>query len=348
MLIAEKLSSRAIEPLHREALEALADFQQRAYADQFNARFFLDRATVLQRLEWQHLSAPGMRSDRLPVWVLRRGSSIAGQLVVTPVQVKLGGRWVRGGWCQDFIVAPEYRGRGTGVTLLRETLRAVASEMDVVLAGGTNHLSYPIFRAAGFQDLGVLPRYAGLTTVARLLAPGVGAGQIVITPCDAVDDQFDRLWGARETAYAALILRDQTWMRWRFVQHPHWAYTIWAARRKGELAGYAVARLGSTVIRHAAIQTCRIVELVGEPSVAAALLTHVVRFSAQHRCRLVRCDLLDSALGSRVLRRRGIWSIPSSNRVLVNVLDPAIGSGLTRLDGWFLSAADSDFDLYEP
>jgi len=35
-------------------------------------------------------------------------------------------------------------------------------------------------------------------------------------------------------------------------------------------------------------------------------------------------------------------------RILVNILDPAIGLKIKSLEGWFLSAADSDFDLYEP
>lgn len=88
--------------------------------------------------------------------------------------------------------------------------------------------------------------------------------------------------------------------------------------------------------------------MVGESSVVAALLTHVVRFGAQHRCHVVRCDLLDSVLGPRVLTHHGIWAVPSSNRILVNILDPAIGLEIKPLEGWFLSAADSDFDLYEP
>ena len=326
----------------------MAAFQQRAYADQFNARFFVEREAVLRRLRWQDLNGRSARGDRLPMWVLRQGQTIIGQLAISPVQVRWGNQWLRGGWCQDLIVAPEYRGRGAGVMLVREVLRTIATETAVALVGGTNRDSYPLFRAMGFQDVGVLPRYVGLMALTRLVSRGVADSDAVIQPCDGFDERFDGLWDARETSHTARVRRNQAWLQWRFSQHPHWRYSIWASWRHGHLTGYLIGRIGSTAVGRAALRTYRIVEVVADPFQAAALLARAVREGAERRCRLVRCDLLDASIGSRVLRRYGLWAIPSSNRVLVRVLDPASGFGVTRRQEWFLSAADSDFDLYEP
>ena len=96
------------------------------------------------------------------------------------------------------------------------------------------------------------------------------------------------------------------------------------------------------------MRTCRIVEWFAEPSVAPALLARAVDAAARQRCRLIRCDLLDDTLAPALFTHRGMRPVPSNNRILAAVLDPAIRDDDRRLQGWCLSGADSDFDLYEP
>ncbi|MBI3087372.1 MAG: GNAT family N-acetyltransferase [Candidatus Omnitrophica bacterium] len=347
-LTAPATGSWAVQRLAVDELDALAAFQQQAYADQFHAGFFTDRDEVRRRVRWQYLDAPGAPASRMPVWVMRRGEAIIGQLAIVPVDVKIGGRRLRGGWCQDFVVAPACRKSGAGVWLLREAVRAVQSEMAVILAGGTNESSYPIFRFDGFDDLGALPRAVGVVPVVRAASFRSGRG-IRVEPAAGAGEELEAWWGAREGSYAACARRDGAWWRWRFAGHPHWRYQTWVARRDGRMAGCLVLRSGSIQVKSVRIPTCRVVELAaGDHAAAGALMRQAAHAAARLGCRLLRCDAQDRGLDPRWMAWRGLWPVSSRNRVLIKVADRRAVPQAPPLSEWFLSAADSDFDLYEP
>lgn len=348
LLTAPPAGSWVVERLAVEGLDALAAFQQHACADQFHAGFFADRDAVRRRLAWQYLEAPGVQAGQTPVWVLRRGEAIIGQLAIVPAQLTIGGQRLQGGWCQDFVVAPEHRSRGAGAWLLREAVQAAGADMDVILAGGTNASSYPVFRFAGFEDLGALPRAIGLAPVIRLLSFG-GGRSIRVEPAGDAGEAIEAWWAAHGPSYAACARRDGAWWRWRCSRHPHWRYEAWVARRNGRMAGYLVWRRATIRLYGRRIPTGWVVDAAAEDcAVASVLLGQAARAAQRLGCRMLRCDVQDQRLDARRLMDRWLWPVTSKNRVLIKVSGRRAVPQVPRLPAWFLSAADSDFDLYEP
>ena len=339
-----------IEPLPGDQLEPLAEFQQRACADQFHARFFQDRAAVRARLAWQLQQAPGTDRERLPVWVLRRGERIIGQLVMAPAQVLLHGKPVRAAWCQDFIVDPAHRGQGAGARLLREAVEAVRRDVPLLLVGGTNAQSHPLFCAVGFRDLGPLSRAVGWAPVARWLARGrlLAESQVVVRSAAPDGSEVARWWHTRGAGAGVVSRRDAGWATWRIWRHPHWRYSAWIAQRAGQVDGYLVCREGRTLVRGRQIPTLRVVELAAAAGARQALWSRALTQARASGCPLIRWDGTAAVLPLSAAHRVGLWPVRSEHRFLALAAPELAEAALRSSAAWWLTALDSDFDLYEP
>ncbi len=71
-----------------------------------------------------------------------------------------------------------------------------------------------------------------------------GAPDVEIEDADSFPTEVETLFERFAHGRGALLARDRTRLDWRFTRHPERRYHIAFARRRGELAGYAVLRVG--------------------------------------------------------------------------------------------------------
>jgi GNAT superfamily N-acetyltransferase len=215
-----------------------------------------------RRWEWQYAENPAREKEGPAIWVAREGADVLGQYASMPVRLFWDGREVRSSWGMDVFLRPQARGKGVGARLFT----AWSDHVEVALGLGLTPSSYGLFQKLRYHDVGPVPFFQKVmdarAVASRRLGPVLGtiAGQalslgwrlqhpeqrrassVTVQPIDSFGSEFDALWERARASYAMCVRRDAAYLEWKYVRCPHRRYTLHAARRGGELAGFAVSR----------------------------------------------------------------------------------------------------------
>ncbi|HEX9792557.1 MAG TPA: hypothetical protein VGC54_01095 [Planctomycetota bacterium] len=228
-------------------------------------------------------------------------------------------------------------------------------------------------RLVGYQDLFAIPAFdrrlslrasvrRRLGGLAGATAHAVGApwsaarhgGRrhgFFVEPFAAFDDTHDALWARLRDRYEVALVRDRAVLDWRYGRNPAGPHRFFAAKRGGELAGWAVLRhWDQDGIRFATLLDC----LDGhDPELASALVQ-----AASAEARRAGCDFLRVAPQPGSALARSVASLPGfrPGRALVDHVvfktlppDPAAYGAAElarRLEDparWHYAQGDSDY-----
>jgi Acetyltransferase (GNAT) domain len=236
-------------------------------------------------LRWQHRfpDDPG----RLSVLVARQGGRIVGTLGAIPVSFCVRGRRLPGAWLTTWSATPAARRQQAGLRLLRH---ALAEPFDFVGTTGANETALRIYGALGFSIRESIPRWVRVLSddaLGRLLGgrtPPYGApparppvaDSLRVSPwTEGSAQRWQELWESQLAPQLTGTWRDAAYLRWRFLEHPHFPYAVrFVEDVGGSLRGLAVHRIAD--IRGGEGRVVRIVELLGDREVATALLSDVI------------------------------------------------------------------------
>ena len=141
--------------------DALLSFLREAYPDD-------PRKSEPDFWQWHFLENPHVRHDNYPLWILTSEKQIVGQLATIPVELKVGGVKTTAIWILDFIVHPQFRGRGLGKQLVLEAQKFYPTMITL----GINEQSTAVFQSLKWTPLGSIRRYH------KLLFPGEALREI--------------------------------------------------------------------------------------------------------------------------------------------------------------------------
>jgi NAD(P)-dependent dehydrogenase (short-subunit alcohol dehydrogenase family)/acyl carrier protein len=233
--------------------------------DSFRSAFGEKAARTLATFfDWKYLQNP-LTPDTGPIVdVLECDGRIVGMNGGACARFKLGDTTIAGVWGCDSHVVEEHR-KATSWFLYQ-----VHENAPAALLGTPNAAMYPFAAATGaFADLdelvdlraaidmrsvlesrGVNPLLAwgcGLMyrSASRILGLIVRARipkQLSVAQVPEFDSRFDELWQTVSRDYPGIMVRDQTFLSWRFDRCPDRHYTRYVVERDGRLAGYLVTR----------------------------------------------------------------------------------------------------------
>ena len=315
------------------------------------------------RLKWQYIDNPVSR--RSPsVWVFANGDRMLGQLGALPVTLTAEKNTYTAAWTADFVVHPMFRNRGVGPLLLRE----VSSEFDFLMALGTNDLSYPLYKKAGWADLGNVPHYIKVLDVHAILArllpvslQGVLAWpgnlllrsvqrfgershpEVRVSPVDRFGPEFDDLWDRISPNFTCIVRRDHVYLNWKYMEQPRMRYVGFRADCSGQLRGYVVVRKTQDPFVFYGV----VVDMFADPDdgeVIDALLQAAVSYLQHEGATFVRCCTSQERYQA-ILKRHGFVERPSQIRFMFCVRSGRkYPMGAHRFSSWFLMKGDSDMD----
>ena len=213
---------------------------------------------------WLFDENPASRRDQpLPIFVCRYGHQWVGQMGVIPVDGRFDGISLRGGWCVDLFVLPDYQRRRVGENLAT----AVQHDFPLSLTLGQTDSAYGLACHLGWCAAGSLTRYrrllrplsgvakkamekAGLASLAHARFTGSTAPEmpalpnILIEPVTSFADIADQHRDLRGAAGPPMrIGRTAAFMQWRYCDHPFFRYTVRRLMIAGHGEAYAVWRL---------------------------------------------------------------------------------------------------------
>jgi ribosomal protein S18 acetylase RimI-like enzyme len=302
---------------------------------------------------------------------------LIGQVVTTPVRVRLSGKVRVASLSLDPVIDPAYQNRGVLAGLLKDVCALSAEEGIAFTYGFPNQASHLTFvNKAGFRNIGSVPllvrplnpeRLAMKTTRSRVLAktasvatrvwrtpapvppqeavPGLEIGEV-----DSFDSSFVLFWDRVQHRFPVMVVRDPTYLNWRFAGAPTRKYTTFVARSEGEIRGFIVLRVAPLGQFSAGL----IVELVVEASAEGRAAGRLLIDKAYSYLEDQDLDILASlALRHtdefRLLRSRGFWVSPKfleprPFRLVVRCHDEERSPSRLAYDlrNWFVTMGDYD------
>lgn len=299
----------------------------------------------------------------------RDGETLVAQFGAVPLRMAVDGRTALGALALNVATDEAYRGRGAFVAAARLAGERMASAGVELAWALPNENSFPGFvRRLGYRHVGDVPLLVRPVNVRRLVSerlplPGVGAlaamlarallrpvprtqtpeDGISIEPVDGFDAAFDGLWERVRGRQRVMVVRDATYLSWRFRRIPIRRYEVLRANVDGRLAGYIVLRLAEI----AGMQAGLVVDFIVEPSEAGdragrALLSHALARFADEDIDLLASLMLPHAPEYRLLRHAGFWPLP---RPLLPQRFRVVARGPEQaydLGNWYLTMGDYD------
>ena len=317
--------------------------------------------------DWKYDANPFNRDAEPYILLLKDGAQTIAMLGALPVRVVIAGleRWVA--QTGDWVVHPDYRGRGLSRRLLSHCLADIplrfawANALSHEAAHSPTARSVPlaplvhpldvrriVHRLTGNRWLSrwsgaVVERVRSLTRTPHRqpTLPGVSVAQAT-----TFGPSSDVLWQHTCADYPVMVVRDQRYLNWRFVERPDARYTVLVAARGSELVGYLVLRVAEQV----GMRWGYLVDFLVQHKSAAllALLIDVgIEHLRQQEVAAISCRVTMSPY-RETIRSRGFypfrWGPQAYFYMRVELADPALQAFRDERQ-WFVTMGDGDLEM---
>jgi hypothetical protein len=259
--------------------------------------------------EWQYQRSPAGAAIGALARETQSGRLI-GQVITLPVRVMLSGRVRFASLCLHPAIDPAYEGGSMLSGLLDDVFALSVQERAVLTYGLPSQAGdWPTMEKAGLRNIGAVPlllrplnpeRLATKTAhghppakaasiarrVWRTAAPAVrpeALPGLEIEEVNYFDGSYAVFWEKAQHRFPVMVVRDPTYLNWRFVSVPGREYTAFAARSEGEIRGFIVLRVAPLGQFSAGLIVELVVEASAEGRAAGRLLIDRAYFPSRAR-----------------------------------------------------------------
>ena len=312
----------------------------------------------------------GRRSPVENVWVaVADDGRVIAQYAGIPVRLRLAGRERWAMQSVDTMVSPAFRRRGI-LTALGTSVYASWAEGGVSAVFGVPNQNWGSRTdALGLQPVLPLawlrsPLHAGAALARALRLRGTAAAPLVwlgdalaagwrgarsprdggvrLEPVRSAGEEFDSLWARAAAGLDNAVVRDASWIEWRYLQTPGPPYTVLLARRGGEPVGYVAYRLAGSA-EHRSGLVADLLAIPEAEGAARVLLAAALDDLLARGAEAAHAAAPRSGTTERTLRRAGFLRRRGSSQVVLAALTPEVDPAALRRPGrWLLSAGDFD------
>lgn len=317
--------------------------------------------------KWHFLENPCAGPNDIPLWLVKAGDDIVGQMATIPFNLKVGEAEERALWSIDFIVFPEYRGRGLGKRLVQA---AHETHWQSMMELGHNEQSGAVFRNLDWASLGTINRYHKLLfpgdairEVSRL-APVRYLANLIYAPfrpnltvlsevrgtlreVSSFDSSFDDLWREARVQWPCAAVRNSQFLEWQYLKQPGKKFDVLGFYEDDCLLGYVVlffrkAEPGGVLSKAAITDICY--RATNSQAVIDALLQGALQLAVERRAGGMVTDILDARVEQR-LHHFGFWRIKKAPPFMVKTAEQQ--NLMYERKNWFLTRGDADISIFE-
>jgi GNAT superfamily N-acetyltransferase len=317
---------------------------------------------------WHYLENPYADLNNTPLWIVKSGDQIVGQLATIPVRLTMSEKSLGAIWILDFIVRGDYRGKGLGKRLVQ----AASNYSPVMITLGINEQSKAVFRSLNWKELGRIHRYQKLLYAGNAIdasaniAPARAVANLCSTPfrmnlhriaankeyevrtVQELDPSFDALWKKASSHWTCAVERNAAYLDWQFRRQPNKKFDVIGLYRKNELVGYAVLffrkpRHGTASPKAAISDVC--FDSKHAPEAIDRLIEAALIFAVERRAGSLVTDVLEPCVEER-LQQYGFRQVKNSPEFMAWTT-AGDASLIYEPKNWFLTRADSDVSIFE-
>ena len=311
---------------------------------------------------WEFEEGP---EGRAFIYIVEDESKIIGHFADIPRQFSVEGGVVLGTLSLDLMVHPDYWRKGIFAAMGKYGAQRVKQENGLFLT------AFPIrletihgLKKIGWREVvelqvlvfpirfqGILNRYLHFPPLS-FLAGGVakffylfffgwkkkkGMEEIEIERVGSLDDPFDGFWQKALSLYPIMGIRNRNYLTWRYLQHPTRNYTIYRAKKGGEMKGYIVLRKVELLNFNSSV----IVDLLALDEVTlTALVEKGIHHSRQEGADLLGFMVPKVHLYYKILR--GMGFLPSPKTFLFMIYPHSGREIFLSPEKWYVNWGDSD------
>lgn len=166
---------------------------------------------------------------------------------------------------------------------------------------------------------------------------------LIVRRIDKFDARFDELWEKVRVGLNIATIRDSQYLNWRYIEHPEFRYTVFAAEKDGKLSGFVVLRCE----KKEGITKGLIIDFLIDPDqeiTASILIRESLKFFREQKVAAVNTWMFEHNDIYRLLRGNG-FSPKSTDDVMVVIksYSPDISSNyLKDTHNWYLTMGDCE------
>jgi len=309
---------------------------------------------------------------------------IVGTMGLIGVPIKVNEATVQGSQAVDLAVHPESRGKGLFVEMGRKLVQEAKSEGFVLSYGVPNepayhgHMKYGwfhvseipvltkmiskkalvLFTLARLRDLFNQPHFKSILNIMVLIRNLKRSTGVLVKRYEPLrpdsftkrtvtlfDEQFDRLWKEASVQHQLLIVRNEKYLNWRYIERPYSNYVILAIERSNAVEGYVV--LSTEVRGFVGWKKGYIVDIFAKSKEGIHFLIQLAcDYFAKANADLATCWMMKNQLYYGCLVEQGFVEDTFSSQKLIcriNTSDSAFRSTYRSVEGnWFFTIGDSD------
>jgi hypothetical protein len=302
---------------------------------------------------------------------------LIGRAATIPMRVRVSGRVRLAGLSLDPVIDPASQSRALLPALLQDVAALSTKESISFTYAFPGQPFYSTFvNKAEFKNVGSVPLLFMPLNPERLaakashsLAPAKGASiarRVWRTPppgrrqealpglevgeIDSFDGSFAAFWDRVRHRFPVVVVRDPTYLNWRFVDVPMREYKTFAARSEGEIRAFIVLRAAPLGQFSAGLIVELLVEASAEGLAAGRLLLDEAgAYFKEQDVDIMAALALRHTDEFRLLRSRGFWVSPKfleprAFRLVVRCHDEERGPSrpACELRNWFVTLGDCD------
>ncbi|RMJ06140.1 hypothetical protein DOQ08_00825 [Marinobacter litoralis] len=304
--------------------------------------------------EYQFLLNPGAMKHNFSPVIAVNAQRVVGFNGVVPVAMLWNGQVREGLWSCDFKVCSELRGKGVG-RLIKEEL---AQRSPILISFGISPVAAIVLERMGWhanKDVHFLKKIRCPSSVRdhalsvfQCLTSAVnwtsGGDEYSVSVQDSLPKQsdVDALWDEVKTGYDKVVVRNWSYLHWRYETHPLASYRFLELKnRANQLKAIGIVRASGGQVR--------LVDYMGpaqDIAVKRALVKGVL--NSWSDAKAFSAMTSDSQF-KKVMKSLGFYQGREQPRFYVWTSERAFTSGECERNtqGWFIMGGDSDGELLQ-
>jgi GNAT superfamily N-acetyltransferase len=156
------------------------------------------------------------------------------------------------------------------------------------------------------------------------------------------DKEFEDFWKEVSRGYSMIIVRDQDYLNWRFVERPAAGYRVFKCERNGKVIGYVTLTSKSSGVHRLGY----IVDLLcpaNDTAVFERLVSFAINFFKTEHADLIVCLVTKHGAYSQLLKQLGFFHV-SSAKVVGEAYNSLVLREVRRNGSrWYLTLSDTDW-----
>ena len=252
--------------------------------------------TSPQKWSWKYEANPFFLRQGIPAWIAVSDGKTVGHFGAIPVKLKVASSRINAAWAVDFVILPDYRRKGLGMSLVEEANR----HFDAFLAIGGTHMSSSLFVKMGWVFLGRAPYYIKILDIGipivnpfikfynYLTRPRQPKG-IKVDIIENFSEEADLFWKEIENFYRIVVPRDKAYLNWKYGSQPGMNYIKFRCVRAGRICGYIVTRILKSKSDNTEGLIADIIARPDDKDAIRGLIFAALRYLKSKNCSVARC-----------------------------------------------------------